>query len=137
MRKVIVGLTLVCLVFAVNACLSNRPIDAAHNSRNSLNWEGVYTGVIPAASGPGINVRLTLHTDETYEIHYRYIDRQDSDFAETGTFKWNKAGSAITLDAADFPPHYTVGENTLIQLDMSGKPITGSLADNYVLRKMQ
>jgi uncharacterized lipoprotein NlpE involved in copper resistance len=97
----------------------------------------VYTGVIPAASGPGINVRLTLYAGETYEIHYRYIDRQDSDFTEKGMFKWNKAGSVITLDTVDFPPHYKVGEDTLTQLDMSGKPITGGLADNYVLGKMR
>lgn len=135
MKKVIFMCVIVCLAFAVSACQSNQAIDAAHNSRNSLNWEGVYTGVIPAASNPGIDVRLTLNLDETYEIRYRYIDRGDDDYIESGTFNWDKAGNVIILDAGGIPPYYQVGENTLTQLDLNGKPITGNLADNYVLRK--
>jgi uncharacterized lipoprotein NlpE involved in copper resistance len=123
------------LAFAMTSCRSNQPADAAHNSRNSLNWEGVYTGVIPAAAGPGIEVRLTLYGDETYEISYHYIDREDSAFTQKGGFKWDRAGSVITLDTGDYPPYYKAGENTLTQLDMKGKPITGNLAENYVLRK--
>jgi hypothetical protein len=33
------------------------------------------------------------------------------------------------------PSKYKVGENRLIQLDMQGKPITGALADKFVLKK--
>ncbi|MHC6204376.1 copper resistance protein NlpE [Breznakiellaceae bacterium SP9] len=117
-------------------------IDAAHNSRNSVNWAGVYRGVIPAADGPGINVEITLGNDETYSISYQYIDRSDEVFTGSGTFKWDDAGSTIALDFEDkdapapFAPYYQVGENILIQLDMSGEKITGDLADNYVLKKV-
>ena len=126
--------TLVC-AGALGACLSSAPVDRAHNSRNSLNWEGVYTGTIPAASNPGINVRLRLNRDETFTISYDYIDRPGSVYSGEGKFTWNRAGNTITLDTWDFPPYYLVGENRLSQLDMNGKPITGALADNYVLTK--
>jgi uncharacterized lipoprotein NlpE involved in copper resistance len=125
------------VIFGLGACQSNsrsQAIDAAHNSRNSVNWDGVYTGTIPAASAPGINVQIRLNLDETYEVWYQYIDRPD-DFTEKGAFKWDQTGSIITLDTKDFPPYYKVGENILIQLDMQGNVITGSLADNYVLHK--
>jgi uncharacterized lipoprotein NlpE involved in copper resistance len=135
MQKVVFVFMVVLCVFGLGACRPKQAVDAAHNSRNSLNWEGVYTGVIPAADGPGIEVRLTLYTNETYEISYHYIDRGNSDFTQNGSFEWDNAGSIITLDIVDFPPYYQVGENRLTQLDMQGEPITGSLAENYVLSR--
>ena len=107
------------------------------NSRDSLDWGGIYTGIIPGADSAGINVQITLNYDETYKISYHYIDKSDEIFIQTGTFKWNKKGSTITCDTKDIPPHYKVVENALIQLDMKGKAIEGELANNYVLKKQQ
>ncbi len=39
-----------------------------HTSQNSLDWAGVYEGVLPCADCPGIQTRLTLSRDETYEL---------------------------------------------------------------------
>jgi uncharacterized lipoprotein NlpE involved in copper resistance len=100
-----------------------------------VNWDGVYTGTIPAADAPGIKVQINLNLDETYEIRYEYIGKT-GEFIDKGTFKWDQTGSTITLNATDMPPYYKVGENILIQLDMQGNLITGSLADQYVLRKI-
>jgi len=112
-------------------------IDAAHNSQNSLDWAGTYTGVIPCADCEGISVSLTLHPDETYLLSYSYLGKGNSfPIMISGKFSWNEAGSTIFLnDAKGFPPYYIVGENRLIQLDMEGNPITGALADKYVLEK--
>ncbi|GHT99877.1 hypothetical protein FACS1894142_7850 [Spirochaetia bacterium] len=138
MKKMFLVFVAALLFFGLGACVStDKVIDAAHNSRNSVNWDGVYRGVIPAADGAGINVEITLGNDGTYSISYQYIDRGEEVFTENGTFQWNDAGSAITLDVKDMPPHYQVGENTLIQLDMAGKKITGVLADNYILQKVR
>jgi uncharacterized lipoprotein NlpE involved in copper resistance len=101
-----------------------------------VDWAGVYRGAIPAASGSGINVEIILSNDGTYSISYQYIDHDEEVFTENGTFQWNDAGSAIVLDVKDMPPHYQVGENILIQLDMAGEKITGALADNYILKKV-
>ena len=108
---------------------------AGHNSRNSLDWDGTYTGIIPSASVSGINVQITLNSDETFLLNYQYIDRSDDVYTRTGTFKWDNSGSIITLDIQDIPPFYKVGENTLTQLDMHGNIIDGELAENYVLIK--
>jgi uncharacterized lipoprotein NlpE involved in copper resistance len=138
MQKIILVLTAAVAVIGLAACgnaSKSKAIDAAHNSRNSVNWDGLYTGTIPAADAEGINVQITLNLDETYEVQYEYIGRQNS-FTSKGTFKWDDDGGVITLDAEDLPPYYMVGENTLTQLDMQGKAITGNLADMYVLRKV-
>jgi uncharacterized lipoprotein NlpE involved in copper resistance len=135
-RKNIIYVFMAALVVSVLvSCLSNQPVDNARNSGNSLDWEGVYTGTIPSASGPGINVRLKLNTDQSFELSYDYIDRSDSPVNWTGSFKWNENGSVIILDIVNAPPYYKPAENGLIQLDMSGEIITGTLADNYVLKK--
>jgi uncharacterized lipoprotein NlpE involved in copper resistance len=122
-------------IFGLCSCLSVQGPGNTHNSRNSLNWEGVYSGTIPSASGPGIAVRLTLNQDQSFELRYEYLDRSGSPFVSTGSFQWNETGSIIILDISNAPPYYMVVENKLIQLDMSGALISGNLADNYVLNK--
>ncbi|MCL2193335.1 MAG: copper resistance protein NlpE [Treponema sp.] len=113
-------------------------IETYHNSRNSLTWWGVYEGTIPSASGSGINVRITLNRDYTFEISYEYLGRDNGLFAANGTFRWDDAGRTITLEnRADSPfrysPRYQVGEMFLRQLDIHGNPIEG---DHYVLQKV-
>jgi len=105
-----------------------------HNSRNSLDWAGVYAGVIPSASGSGIEVRITLNLDYTFEMRYRYIDR-NGEFLFTGTFVWDDTGGIITLDSGNRHSYYRVGENILIMLDSEGNRIIGNLEENYILRK--
>ena len=98
-------------------------------------WVGVYTGTIPAADAEGINVRLQLNKDNTYELTYEYIGKPANPLTNTGAFTWNDTGDIINLGIPETPSYYQVAENKLIQLDMAGKRITGEFADMYVLTK--
>jgi len=124
-------------VFAgLGSCGSTQKAAGAKTPQASLNWEGVYTGTIPSASGSGINVRLQLNKDQSFGLRYVYVDKPDSSFSYTGSFKWDAAGSIIILTTvSEMPPYYKVGENKVTQLDMQGKPIKGKLANQYVLKK--
>lgn len=126
---------LVIAIMGLGSCNKNRGVVDIHNAQISLDWNGVYTGTIPSASGSGINVRLKLTIEQTFELSYEYLDKADGSFNWTGSFTWDDTGSIITLDTNEAPPHYKVAENKLIQLDMDGKPISGSFADKYVLKK--
>jgi uncharacterized lipoprotein NlpE involved in copper resistance len=109
--------------------------DATHHSQNSRDLDGTYTGVIPCADCEGISVRITLN-DNTYQVSYLYLGKEDANpELFMGKFSWNESNSAITLDSKKIPPHYQVGKNKLIQLDMEGNKITGELAEMYVLTK--
>jgi uncharacterized lipoprotein NlpE involved in copper resistance len=121
-------LTLFC------SCASAKAPDI-HTPEISLSWPGVYSGLIPAADGPGIKVQITLNADSTFALRYEYIDQADSVFFHEGTFTWDKTGKIIILDIKNIPPYYQVAWDKLIQLDMSGKKITGDLAEHYVLEK--
>jgi len=95
------------------------PVDS-HTSRNSLDWAGVYEGVLPCADCPGIQTRLTIGSDGTFERQTRYLDRETLPRTERGQFTWHASGNAISLDANGGGQQYAVGEGRLIQLNRDG-----------------
>jgi len=107
------------------------------NSMTSLDWNGTYAGIVPCADCEGIETTLTLNQDMTYTIITNYLGRNDA-LEETfnGIFRWDETGSKVILEGVKYAPNqFKVGENRVWQLDMSGKIITGSLADHYILTK--
>jgi len=134
-RKVFIFALIVILVITgLSACSKTGKTAGVQNPKTSLDWAGVYTGTIPAADVSGINVRMQINKNNTYELTYEYLDKPNT-FTFNGAFKWDDTSSVIIIDIADAPSFYKVAENKLIQLDMKGNPITGDLADNYVLMK--
>jgi uncharacterized lipoprotein NlpE involved in copper resistance len=119
----------------LGSCVSNKAGNA-DTPELSLNWAGTYSGVTPAADGPGIEVQLTLNPDRTFTLQYKYVDKGDNVFIQEGKFSWNETGEIIILDIENIPPYYKAEENRLIQLDMKGKTISGDLADLYILKKV-
>ena len=104
-----------------------------HNAETSLDYLGVYKGTLPAADCPGIETTLTLAPDGSYALHLKYIDR-DSEFDEKGAYKVK--GNLLTLTPMDGQPeYYKVEENQVRKLDADKQPITGALADMYVLKQ--
>lgn len=132
------GLSLLTMLF-IAACKGPKEVgyanpDPAHNSENSLDWAGTYQGVLPCADCPGIRTTLVIEQDGDYTLYTNYLERGDSVYTETGEFNWDDAGSKITLRASG--QKFKVGENQLTQLDQEGNRITGTLADHYILQKM-
>jgi len=131
------------LVIACSACVDGNlqlqdspPPDAAHSSQNSLDWPGVYSGIVPCADCEGISTRLSLAADGTYLLQRQYVGRSEAVFASKGSFTWSADGSRIVLNGEDAPNQYQVGENLLFQLDMEGRRIEGALASLYVLQRV-
>lgn len=117
---------------------SNAVAPTADNSRNSLDWDGIYRGVLPCVDCRGIQTTVYLNKDLSYRVKLKYLGKEDNDLEYSGKFVWNKEGNSITLDKAESnrrPDSYFVGENTLTQLDIAGKKITGQQGAEYVLTK--
>lgn len=122
---------------AQNAVQQDEAQQALHvgdNSQTSVDWAGVYQGVLPCADCPGISTVVYLNEDGTYNLQTQYLERSDSVHHESGTFEWNQAGGKITLLASG-NRRFLVGENQIIHLDMEGNRIEGDLAPHYVLKK--
>jgi len=113
--------------------------DMAHNARNSLDYDGVYEGVVPCADCAGIDTRIEIDQEGNYSLEVQYLGKDDDTVHRfEGTYVWNDAGSTITLGGVeDRPNQFFVAENRLIQLDMDGNRITGELADEYILPKKE
>ena len=107
-----------------------------HDAESSLDYQGTYTGVFPAADCPGIQTTLKLNPDGTYELHLKYIDR-DAEFDETGVFTVKE--NLLTLAQLDdgSEEYYKIEENRLRMLDAEKQPVSGALAENYVLQKIK
>ncbi len=111
----------------------------ADTSRNALDWEGTYYGILPCADCEGIETMITILYKETYVIKTKYLGKDEQVFESKGSFSWNELGNIITLE--EYPGQeggqkYLVGENQLFQLDQDGQRITGELAENYRLPKV-
>jgi uncharacterized lipoprotein NlpE involved in copper resistance len=142
MKKIILIMT-VLVITILGSCGATRIVDIdtskladIHNSRISVSWDGAYSGTIPSADGSGINVLIVLNKDNTFLLKYSYVDWSENTYTEKGSFKWNNGGNIIVLKVKDTPPYYWVGQNQLTQLDMQGKVITGTHAQDYVLEKI-
>lgn len=109
---------------------------AAHHAKNSLDYIGTYKGILPCADCEGLETIVCINENDTYNIKTKYQGKGEKVFEQKGTFSWNKEGNTIILnDVKNGPNQYFVGENTLTQLDLSGKRIMGDLATDYVLAK--
>ena len=113
--------------------------DEAHTSRNSLNWEGVYTGVLPSDDCEGIDTSISLDKGQTYLLKLRYLgspEKERKDFISEGKFSWDENGNNITLEGAkEGSRKFKVGENYLLPLDKNAKEVEGIPGNNYKLLK--
>ena len=111
-------------------------VNDGHNASNSLDWAGTYKGVIPCADCQGIEETVTLKQDFTYTLRSTYLGKAVKPLLDSGTFSWNQEGNAVSLkNGTGGTMMYLVQENKIIQLDTDGKPITGNLANDFILTK--
>ena len=77
-----------------------------HNAETSLDYFGEYKGTIPAADCPGIDVTFVIE------------------------------GNILTTTSKEGDKsYYKVEEGRIVMLDADKQPITGALADLYVLKQ--
>jgi heat shock protein HslJ len=122
-----------CSFILLASCKPKQKITAGDNSRTSVAWQGVYTGILPCADCEGIQTRLVLNNNLSYLLETRYNGRDENVRQSQGKFSWSANGSKITLD--NDKQIYQVGENQIFHLDQKGNRISGNLAQSYVLTK--
>ena len=117
-------------------------LSVGDSSRTSLDWSGVYEGLLPCSNCEGIKLRLQLNSDNSYQFIQNYLGQTDTGERNTpevqiGHFKWNTRGSHITLDTNEPPMLFQVGENQLFILNSDATRISNELANRYRLLKVQ
>lgn len=111
----------------------------SHNSRNSIDWAGTYSGKMPCADCEGIATVLRLDSSGKFVLTTTYLGKSSKPFIEKGEFTWSEDGTTVRLkfegNSSDRANLYRVGEGNLTQLDRDGKVITGALEELYLLIK--
>src|SRR5690606_2388214 len=142
MKKFLMCTSLV--VFLTVGCESKKekevelPVETAdeHNAKNSLDYLGIYKGILPCADCEGIETEISLNEDETYEIKMKYLGKEERSFSDIGSYTWKEDGNTLEFeDTNSKVSYYFVSENKLIALDEEGNKIEGVLAENYELNK--
>lgn len=95
---------------------------------------GIYTGTLPAADAPGIAVTLTLFDDGNYTRRSEYLER-DAVYDEKGRFVIEQELLTLYPDQGEADDCYRIENNRLRLLDSEQQPITGKLAEYYVLTR--
>ena len=150
MKSIIILLALVCLISckdqektaesnsleSSSEEISTKP-DNAHNSQNSLDWDGVYEGVLPCEDCEGIETSIRLKKNLDYVLSQHYLGRaedEENNLNETGKFEWNKQGNTISLGERQ-KLYFRVSENYLLQVFKDESKVMGDSAIKYRLTK--
>ncbi|KGO81121.1 hypothetical protein Q763_08535 [Flavobacterium beibuense F44-8] len=111
-------------------------VPTGDNSENSLDWTGVYSGTVPCADCPGIEIELQINDNNTYSLSEHYLEKQETANMNTGSFTWDDTGSIITLDENGMGRKFKVQENSIKVLAPDGTAIEGEQKEKYTLKKV-
>jgi len=117
MNRKIYLLMVALVIFGLSSCFSNNEVNSKNSSKNSLDWEGIYTGSYITDGGKVLNVRMRLNKDQNFEANYQYTDGSYNSIDINGRFQWDDTGSIIMIDVIDSPIQYKVAKNKLIRVD--------------------
>ena len=104
----------------------------------NASWPGTYSGTIPCASCPGIDMELTLLADNTYELRQVYQDEKKLEIKNQGSFTWMPDSLGIELQGLkDISNKYLMQDKQLVMVGADGKAVEGKMANMYILKKIQ
>lgn len=108
------------VLFTSGITISKAQTDT-HNSRNSLDWNGVYKSLFTSETGAEIASVLYLNKDLTYTMQTAFVNDLNDIDKSSGTFAWNAQGNEIFLkDRVGNTMAFRVGENKLVQIAENG-----------------
>lgn len=155
MRKLLLGVIALStlLIFAVGCKkVENKVVDAVNTMDSvgttlenvagdemgmdmtdaTMQYFGIYEGTIPAASGPGIKMTLTLNPDYTFTLVSEYVDSKEKPFTDKGTYTAEDGIINATLQDNSMK-YFKIGDKQLMLLNDQKEPAEGDMAKNYIL----
>jgi len=90
------------------------PAERAHSSRNALDWDGEYRGVLACEDCDGVETTIVLTRYGRYQRSRRPLGPPADQEIDAGRFSWGERGAVITLHTDHLPaPRFQVGEGVL------------------------
>ncbi len=97
---------------------------------------GVYAGTVPCADCPGIDYRVNIKPDFTFEARMVYQERSEEPTDLSGSYAFTEDGILVLEKQDPGMNYFKVEPAALVMLDLEGREITGDLADRYRLTEL-
>ena len=101
-----------------------------------INFSGTFSGLIPCADCPGIELTVSFNPDSSYSESMIYQERNSS-FKDSG--QWLRDGKILKVEYSNeqaTPRYFLIkSDSTIAWLDGDKKEIEGPLKDHYILKK--
>ncbi|MGP8304899.1 copper resistance protein NlpE N-terminal domain-containing protein [Vibrio sp. YIC-376] len=102
-----------------------------YNARDSIDWNGIYKGIVPCEDCSATHLLVELKNDGHYSLGRSYFDKMSATVMEEGGINWNEAGSILQIGEYRF----LVEENKLFLVDQDEKSKMDGKGKPYVLNK--
>ena len=131
MKKITVMVAAILLA----ACSKPAPAPEEEAPAEQVSTVGeIYTGVLPAADGPGIKTTVVLLPDGTFTWTSEYLEKADGVFEDKGTYTVENGVATLTIPQQE-GYYLQLSPEQATLLDQDKRPITGDLAEKYILKK--
>ena len=83
---------------------------------------GEFSGKVPSADGPGIEMKLTLNEDGSFLLDETYLEKKDGQFNAKGSYEVSADGAFVTLkeEGNDKPRVFLVEEDAVYLVEKVG-----------------
>ena len=83
---------------------------------------GEFSGKLPSADGPGIEMKLTLNEDGSFLLDETYLEKKDGQFNAKGSYEVSEDGAFVTLkeEGNDKPRVFLVEEDAVYLVEKVG-----------------
>ena len=83
---------------------------------------GEFSGKVPSADGPGIEMKLTLNEDGSFLLDETYLEKKDGQFNAKGSYEVSADGAFVTLkeEGNDKPRVFLVEEDAAYLVEKVG-----------------
>ena len=83
---------------------------------------GEFSGKLPCADGPGIEMKLTLNEDGSFLLDETYLEKKDGQFNAKGSYEVSEDGAFVTLkeEGNDKPRVFLVEEDAAYLVEKVG-----------------
>ncbi|WDF66920.1 copper resistance protein NlpE [Sphingobacterium oryzagri] len=105
-------------------------------SVNLTDFHGTYAGTIPCDDCEGIETTLVINNNETFKISTQRLGSQQQT-NDNGRYTLEENGGTLHLRAKDTDLKLKIAKDKLLHLDKDGKVIEGTLANQYIYKKVK
>ncbi|SHI52979.1 NlpE N-terminal domain-containing protein [Mesonia phycicola] len=109
----------------------------ACNSNSSIDYIGVYEGVLPCEDCDAIKAKLTLKEDQFYTLYETYSAAEGDEIKRmSGKFEWEEEKGVFSIEQVGaMPLYFKIVDNKIMHLNFKAEPFKDN--QQHILMKIE